>query len=41
MLIVKPVGEKIRKEVPADYNSLQLMDKLYVERSQLALYYPR
>jgi carbamoyltransferase len=35
MLLVQPVAKSIRKEVPSDYHSLSLRDKLYYERSEL------
>ena len=35
MLLVQPVNEEIRKEVPNDYNERDLKGKLYFERSEL------
>ncbi|MDG1332095.1 MAG: carbamoyltransferase [Crocinitomicaceae bacterium] len=35
MLLVAPVSEKYRTELPANYNSLPMMDKLKAERSKL------
>lgn len=35
MLLVHPVAESRRKPVPADYNALDLREKLYFERSDL------
>ncbi|MDC3220435.1 carbamoyltransferase [Flavobacteriales bacterium] len=35
MLLVHPVQESRRKELPANYNDLPLKDKLYVERSDI------
>ncbi len=35
MLFVHPIKEQYRKQLPANYNGLSLMDKLYVQRSEL------
>ncbi len=35
MLLVKPISDKIKKEVPSGYNRLELNQKLYTERSTL------
>ncbi|KAA0991565.1 carbamoyltransferase family protein [Dyadobacter aurulentus] len=35
MLLVHPIAERLRKAVPADYQSLGLREKLYFERSEL------
>ena len=35
MLLVKPVNDKIRKDLPANYNELGLREKLYCLRSDL------
>ncbi|MEO1052123.1 MAG: carbamoyltransferase [Bacteroidota bacterium] len=35
MLIVQPVSEKLRKDLPENYHSLNLKDKLYYQRSEL------
>jgi carbamoyltransferase len=35
MLFVVPVNEKRRKELPANYNDLELLDRLYIDRSDI------
>jgi carbamoyltransferase len=35
MLLVADVQQSIRKEVPADYHTKPMMDRLYIERSSL------
>jgi carbamoyltransferase len=35
MLFMHPIKEQFRKPLPANYNTLSLMEKLYVQRSEL------
>jgi carbamoyltransferase len=35
MLFVHPIGQEFRKPLPDNYNTLPLMDKLYIQRSEL------